>query len=339
MARAAGLPVVTPRLLAAGVYEDVVAARSSAAAVVFASTGLGDAKAGQLWDVARGVTVGPPISGNADGVSGTFGTDPAPGRDRPLAVVQRGRALHVIDARTGIRVSECDQPYSLSNVMCLAVLEGRAVVVAVRHETAVNPLCRVWDVESGALLHDFRVYFPKYHAVGDPMLLAVPTIGDGAVLLTTQEERLLPSGSTFDHAYLALIDLASGERLSRLEGGPPIALPATEAGSVVVFRSSDDFHLTAARFPGGEHLTTFTGDDTPYGIDTAAAGAVSGRGIVVGGAYGGKTATVWVLTRPDPIAVINAPSLSATAVAGNGAVVLTTSEGLFTVSPDALPIG
>ena len=281
MTRAAGLPVVTPRLLAAGVYEDVVAARSSAAAVVFASTGLGDAKAGQLWDVARGVTVGPPISGNADGASGTFGTDPAPGRDRPLAVVQRGRALHVIDARTGIRVSECDQPYSLSDVMCLAVLEGRAVVVAVRHETAVNPLCRVWDVESGALLHDFRVYFPKYHAVGDPMLLAVPTIGDGAVLLTTQEERLLPR----------------------------------------------------------EHLTTFTGDDNPYGIDTAAAGAVSGRGIVVGGAYGGKTAAVWVLTRPDPIAVINAPSLSATAVAANGAIVLTTSEGLFTVSPDALPIG
>jgi len=41
-----------------------------------------------------------------------------------------------------------------------------------------------------------------------------------------------------------------------------------------------------------EQLTTFTGDDNPYGIDTAAAGAVSGRGIVVGGAYGGKTATV-----------------------------------------------
>ena len=169
------------------------------------------------------------------------------------------------------------------------------------------------------------------------MLLAVPTISDGAVLLTTQEERCLPSGSTFDHAYLALIDLATGEQLSRLEGGPPIAVLTTKVGSVVVFKSSDDFHLTAARFPGGEHLTTFTGDNH-HGLGTVAAGVVSGHDIVVGGTYGGKTAAVWDLTQPDPIAVINAPGLYGIAVAVNGIIILTTSDGLFAVNPDALPV-
>lgn len=318
-----------------------MAARSGAEPLVVAASVSEGLVHGRLWDLATGTIIGPPVPGHVDGADGTFGVVPAAGGDRPTVVVERENGMCVIDARTGSPVSECVPKHSVAVSVCLAELRGRTVVVSVRHEPTVHPRCQVWDAESGKALQEFTVWFPQYYAVWDPLLLAGPEIGDGAVLFTTQEELIDDGGwppYAYDHAYLVLIDLATGEELSRFEGGPPVALHTAEAGPVVVFKSSDDFDLTAVHLPGGEPVTTFTGDDG-HGLDIVAVGSLPGRDVVIGGRWHGGTATIWDLTRPDPVARIEVPGLQAAAVAVNGAIVLATVHGLFVVDPEALPAG
>jgi WD40 repeat protein len=338
MANEADLPVVAPRLLAVGDFEDVSAARSGTESLVVAASAGGDGLAyGRLWDMATGTAIGPPILGQVDGAGGTFSLIPATNGDRPTLVVQRERRMSVFDARTGTQVAECATTHPSSLAVCLAEWWGRTVVVSVRWGDA-DPLCQVWDAESGRLIREFGVWFPHYGAVADPLLLAGPEIGDGVVLFTTQEERVEDSGwppYTYDHAYMVLIDLVTGEETARFEGGPPVALHTTEAGPVAVFRSPDKLGMTAVRVPGGEHITTFTGHHARWvDLDTLAVGSVRGRDIVVGGQWHGKSATVWDLTRPKPIASITAPAMQGAAIAQNGAIVLATARGLFAVDAD-----
>lgn len=207
--------------------------------------------------------------------------------------------------------------------MCLAQLRGRSVVVAVLNGRHHAP-CRVWDARTGRLLTEFEVSFPQYGAVGDPRLVALPALGEGAVLLTTDEVVVeIYDDYPSNRAYLAVHDLASGELRCRLDGGSASDLGTTNRGPVMVF--TDGLRLAAARPPGGDLLTEMRPGFRP---GMAAVGVISGRDVVVSGEYSGRSAVMWDLARPDPIAVIQAPPLRDVAIVAD-TVVLATQEGLY----------
>lgn len=328
--------VLRPRLLAEGCFDLVAAAGPAPEATVFACQH-DDPAQGRLWDLRRGQAVGPPIPGHVDGRSGAFGlvADPR-GTLRPLVVSADDRGLWVVDARDGAVLGECapaDPARLHADVLCLAEWRGRVVVVTVTDNQA-TALGQVWDIRTGAVSNQFDVWFRQYGAVAEPELLAGSAIGAGTVVLTTQEERVDDYGwppFAYDHPYLAVLDLATGEERCRLEGGPPVAVGTVAAGTVAVFHASDDWCLTVARFPGGEVVRSF--DVRP---DMVSVGCVNGRDRVVSGDYEGALATVWDLARAEPVAVINAPGLRDVAIAADGSMALATAAGLLTVPASAL---
>jgi hypothetical protein len=294
----------------------------------------------RVWDLATRTAIGPPIPGDVDGRDGTFGIVPTANGDRPTLVLERELGMGVFDARTGAQVAACEHTHRLSEAVCLAELRGRTVVVSVRFETGGHCPCEVWDAQSGRRVGEFRVWFPHYGAIADPLLLAGPEIGDGAVLFTTQEELVNYDGwppYAYDHAYLVLLDLATGEELAQFEGRPPVALHTTAAGPVLVSKSPNGLATTAVRFPGGGHLTTFTGDDSSR-LDSLSVGSSRGRDILAGSRWQ-ESATIWDLTRPEPLAYIGLPDPQGAAVARNGDIVIATAHGLFAVDAGALPAG
>jgi hypothetical protein len=339
MAHDADLRVITPRLLAAGNHVDVLAARSGTKPwLVAVSAGEDGRPYCRLWDVVTGTVLGPPVLGSVEDMH-AFDVAAAADGDRPILVVDEDEGMWVIDARTGARVAACTATPRGSTALCLATLDGRSVVVSVRFAPGAFAPCKVWDAESGRQLREFEVWFPHYGAVAEPVLLAGPEIGDGAVLFTSQEERVDRGwpADAYDHAYLVLIDLTTGEEVAQIDGGPPVALHLTTAGPVAVFRSSDALATVAVRLPGGEHVRTLTGEDVSW-LDTLAVGSVAGRDLVVGGRWHGAAATVWDLTGPEPLARITAPDLQAAAITRNGTIVLATAHGLLTVDAGTLPV-
>lgn len=102
MAHHGGLPVVTPRRLADGGHEDLVAARSGAApSVVASATGDDGRPRSRLWNAAPGPPAGPPVLGFVDGADGTSGMVSAENENRPALVVEPPGGMPLIDARTG----------------------------------------------------------------------------------------------------------------------------------------------------------------------------------------------------------------------------------------------
>lgn len=341
MAPAAGPPGIAPRLLAEGDHQDVLAARSGTEPLVAASS-VGDDGLlyTRVWDLATGTVIGPPVRGDVDGGDGTFGVVPTADGDRPVLVLRRERGMCVFDARTGAQVAACEATHPIPELVCLAELAGRTVVASVRYLPDAYAPCEVWDARSGHRLQEFTVWYPHYHAIGDPLLLAGPELGDGAVLLSTQEERVDDAGwppYAYDHAYLVLIDLVTGRELGRFAGRPPAALHTTAAGPVLVAKSPDGLATTAVRWPGGEHLTTFAGDESSR-LGGLSVGSSRGRDILAGCDWH-ESATVWDLTRPEPLARIELPAPQGAAVARNGDLVIATAHGLFAVDAEALPAG
>lgn len=334
-------PVLFPRLLAAGHFEDVLAAPSNPEPTLLACGVDGGGVHGRLWDIPRGIPAGPRIAGEVDGLTGAFGMGLDSGVARPWVVVEDGLELRVVDARSGAVVSrwlQGDSSDDASEVMCLAELRGATVVVSVSARRGAHPSCRVWEAGTGTLLNAFEVWYPRYYAFVEPALVAVPDVGDGAVLLTTQEERVEDSGwphYVYDRPYLVLLDLAGGGTLRQIDGGPPVALTTMGSAPVAVFCLPSSWDLAAVRFPGGDRLATFTVGSTIV----LAAGRVAGRDVTVSGEWCGGTAVVRELHRPDPLAVIAVPGLHGAAVAADGSIALATPEGLFAVAPGAVVPG
>ncbi|MFA1538523.1 WD40 repeat domain-containing protein [Actinomadura monticuli] len=282
---------------------DGVAATAEGAPLAFTSQAARGANTGQLWDLAAGAALGPPIPGfPTDRAEWAFGV---PAGSPTVAWTYRDR-VHVHDLSTGHELALDGQPELLG----LASHHGRAAVAAV-FGPASDAEAVVWDAVTGERLAGFSLWLGHRAAVGRWLLHATPATG--------------PLIGLPGDAAITLLDVERGEEIAVPPAADTVLTPSPD-GLVLVQPAPSDLRV---RGLDGDHLAIL---ETPAPCDRAAAALVDDRLIVAASLRDDPgTLLAWDTETLSPSHRVTTPSpVNDLALAPDGTLLAATDDGLYT---------
>ncbi|MFG2091432.1 MULTISPECIES: WD40 repeat domain-containing protein [unclassified Spirillospora] len=288
-------------LLAHGAF-DSVAATAEGPPLAFASQAGFGANAGQAWDPATGLALGPPVPDfPAERAEWAFG---APAGSPVVAWTHRDR-VHVHHLETGHELSLDGQP----ELVGLAVHTGRGAVVAV-FGPANDAEVVVWDALTGDRLTEFPLWLGHQTAIDRWILHATPSTGPLVGL---------PGDSA-----VTVLDVERGDEITTLPAHAVLA-PSPD-GLVLVQPAPSALHV---RGLDGDRLADLA---APSPCDQIAAALTGGR-LLVTAALRDDPGTVlaWDTATSEPSHRIKVPApVNDLALTPDGTLLTATDEGLYT---------